>query len=123
MSKRRKSRTTDRRTPPRALPKESKPSEALTVAWTVSLTVVLVCDVLVLLTAAALSQEMGGDQLRVFHEIVLFAGALAGCLSLALVPIVYRVRTLPPPFGLTVFGICLALAPILTLVARGLLRQ
>jgi hypothetical protein len=54
------------------------------------------------------------------RELVLLAAAIIGFVSLALLPIVFRVRRVPPPSGLTVFAVCAAAAPILALLVRNL---
>ncbi len=53
-----------------------------------------------------------------FKNLLLMSGALVGLLSLALLPILYRVRTVAPPQSLVVFGICLAAAPLVALGAN-----
>ena len=116
-----KTRSSRKKSPkPKPKSSESRSSDALTVAWTVSLTAVLLCNAVVLLAAWAVDQEIGGDQINVFLELVLFFGATTGILSLVLLPMVMRVRRVPPPQGLVVFGICIAAAPVLVVLARTL---
>jgi hypothetical protein len=99
---------------------ESQTGDAATVAWTVAVTTVLLCDgaaVFGYLLALAWPQERG---LGVFRELMLFAATVAGAVSLLLLPMVFRVRRVPPPTGLVMFGICAAVAPMLALAARAL---
>jgi hypothetical protein len=106
---------------PKAQPTgESQTGDAATVAWTMAVTTVLLCDVAAVfshLLARAWPDERG---LGVFHELMLFAATVAGAVSLLLLPVVLRVRRLPPPLGFVVFGVCAAVAPMLALVVRAL---
>ncbi len=52
------------------------------------------------------------------QELMLLAGAIVGTLSLLLLPVLYRVRRVPPPKGLVVFGVCVAVAPLLAILVR-----
>lgn len=84
------------------------------------MTTVLLCDVAAIfgyVLAVAWPEERG---LGVFHELMLFAATVAGVISLLMLPVVFRVRRVPPPVGLAVFGVCAAVAPMLALVVRAL---
>lgn len=97
---------------------ETRTSDAATVGWTVSITMVLVCD---LAAIVAHLYARGNPQARgvaLFGELLLVAGAVVGVISLAMLPIVYRVRRVPPPPGLTAFAACAAVAPILAILVR-----
>lgn len=59
-------------------------------------------------------------KMTILREMLLLASAVVGCLSLALLPLVYRLRKVPPPRGIVVFGVCLAIAPWLVLALRTL---
>lgn len=99
-------------------PAETQAGEATTVAWTVSVTMALLCDIA---TASAHLYGRAFPEARsalVFKEFLLFAAAAIGCVSLAILPIVFRVRRAPPPPGVTVFAVCVAAAPILALLLR-----
>jgi hypothetical protein len=101
-------------------PLESKGSEAITVAWTVTITTLLFCN-LAILGAHYFSlrnPEVAG--LKMMEEMLLIAGSGLGVLSLGLLPVVYRVRAVAPPTGLAVFGTSLAVAPVLVLLVRTL---
>jgi hypothetical protein len=99
---------------------ESQTGDAATVAWTVSVTTVLLCDVGAVfghLLALKWPEERG---LEMFRELMLFAATAVGAASLVLLPIVYRVRRVPPPTGFVVFGVCASVAPMLALMVRSL---
>lgn len=101
-------------------PSESKASEAITVAWTVSITTLFGCNLAILAVHFWLSTNPEAQGAAMLKELLLFAGAIVGVLSLLMLPVVYRLRSLPPPPGLAVFGACLAAAPPLVLLWRSL---
>lgn len=101
-------------------PAESTGSEAITVAWTVTITTLFCCNVALLAIHFWLVRNPDVKGLSALQELLLFAGALIGVLSLLLLPPLYKLRKVLPPKGLVVFGACLALAPLLTLLVRGL---
>ncbi|WP_146450167.1 hypothetical protein [Bythopirellula polymerisocia] len=101
-------------------PSESKASEAITVAWTVSITTLFGCNLAVLAIHYWLKADPQAQSLAMLKELLLFAGAIVGVVSLVLLPAVYRLRSVSPPTGLAVFGACLAAAPLLTLFLRSL---
>ncbi|QEG34081.1 hypothetical protein [Bythopirellula goksoeyrii] len=101
-------------------PAESRGSEAITVAWTVTITTLFFCDLAIVAIHFWLADSPEAKGLLALRELMLFAGAFIGVLSLLLLPAVYKLRSTLPPTGLVVFGACLAIAPILTLLVRGL---
>jgi hypothetical protein len=103
---------------PAQLPSESGAGEAATVAWTVSVTMVAACDLAAIAAHVYLLRNPGVRSIAVLAQLMLFGGAAIGAASLVLVPVVYRVRRVPPPTGFTVFAACAAAAPILALIAR-----
>jgi hypothetical protein len=110
-------RKSDRRSLP-AGPAESQTSVAATVAWTVSVTMVVMCDLAAILAHLYVIRNPAAKGAAMFGGLMLFGGAVIGAASLALLPVVYRVRRTPPPTGFAVFAACAAVAPILALVAR-----
>ena len=97
---------------------ETRTSDAATVGWTVSITTVLLCNVAAVLAHFYVRWNPQARGMAVLGELMLFAGAVVGVVSLALLPIVYRLRRVPPPRGFTVFAACAALAPILAAIVR-----
>ena len=99
-------------------PLESRSSEAITVAWTVTITTLFFCNVAILGAHYYLAQNPDAERFRLMKELLLISGCCMGLISLALLPIVYRMRTVPPPSGLAVFGACLAIGPVLAMILR-----
>jgi hypothetical protein len=99
-------------------PGETRAADATTIGWIVSVTTVLLCDVAAVVAHLYLRAYPQARGMVMFKELVLFAAAVIGFISLATLPVVFRVRRVPPPSGVTVFAICVALAPILALIVR-----
>lgn len=97
---------------------ETRASEALTVAWTVTVTTVLLCNLTNLAAHFYLNSHPEAKRMELLQQLMLLAGALVGALSLIMLPILYRVRRVLPPTGFVVFGACVAAAPILTALMR-----
>ena len=117
MPKNKKSR---KNSPRPSQPVESRASEALTIAWTVTVTTLLFCHLATLGAHFYVSSNPDARKMLLLREMLLFAAAIVGVLSLTLLPFVYRLRRLPPPPGIVAFGICLAVAPILVLALRAM---
>lgn len=101
---------------------ETRTSDAATVAWTVSVTTVFLCNIAAVaahLYAEANPQLAGA---RMLSQLLLFSAAGIGFLSLMLLPAVFRLRRTPPPTGFLVFGVCSALAPILAVLVQSMQR-
>jgi len=98
----------------RRLP-ESRAGEALAVAWGVSVTMLAFCNLANIGVHYYASNHPDAMQMAVLGELLLFFGTVAGGISLVLLLILYRVRRVMPPRGVAVFGVCLAVAPILAL--------
>jgi hypothetical protein len=97
---------------------ETSPAEAATIAWTVSVTMVVACDLAAIGAQLYLLNYPGERPIAVLAQLMLFGGAVIGVASLALLPLVRSLRRVPPPAGFTVFAACAAAAPVLALIAR-----
>ncbi len=100
-----------------ASPSVSRASEAITIAWTVSVTGVVISN-FVLLAAIFYARGNPSQPVRMFEAIMLLSAAAMGALSLALVPVVWRSRRLKPPVGYTLFAIVVSAAPVAMLISR-----
>lgn len=119
MSKR-PSRPRQKRTRPNATREstESRASEAVTIAWTSSVTGVLVADLVVIAAHLYARSHPDAQAAKALEAIMLLSAAVMGAASLALMPVVWRSRRVKPPQGYAVFAILVATAPIFVLVAR-----
>ncbi len=105
-------RKVKRRNSPPPRPRESQTAELLTIAWSLTVVTLVVCDV-----GAAVSRllvKSGGPpgMLEVFSVWVLFSAGVIAILSLALLPFVLRLRVEKPPRGFTALAIAVAVAPL-----------
>ncbi len=98
------------------LPAETKGSETLTVLWTITVLMVLMTNLLTVALHYYLLAHPEAEKLALLKGLLLFTGSLVGGISLIVLPILYRVRKVPPPPGLAVFGACVAVAPILVVL-------
>jgi hypothetical protein len=108
----------NRRSTPPADPAESRASEAVTIAWTSSVTGVFIADLIVI---AAHLYARGNPAARAavaLEAIMLLSAAVMGAISLVLLAIVWRTRRLKPPRGYLVFATLVAIAPLVALVGR-----
>ncbi|WP_152098223.1 hypothetical protein [Lacipirellula parvula] len=101
---------------------DTRNAEVATVAWTVSVTTVFLCDIAAVAAHlyARANPRLGGAQM--LSQLLLFCAAAIGLISLLLLPVVLRFRKTPPPGGFLTFAICSALAPILAVLVMALQR-
>jgi hypothetical protein len=117
-SKRHKSRRSKRPNPGRREPAESRASETLTVAWTVSVIGTLFADLMFVGAHLLVRSNPDAPTLNHLEVILLLSAAAMGGVSLALLPIVWRARQIKPPQGFVIFAVLVAIAPITITVAR-----
>jgi hypothetical protein len=97
---------------------ESGAAEAITVAWTVSVTNVFVADLVVIAAHLYSRANPSAPAARVLEAIMLISAAAMGTISLALLVVAWRTRRLKPPQGYAIFAALVAAAPIIALVGR-----
>ena len=90
----------------------------MTVGWPVCLTAVLLCDLVAIMVHLVMPLFFAGIHWPVFENLMLFSGSLIGLFCLILVPVVYRVRRVPPPIGIVIFAIFISTSPIVAFTAR-----
>jgi hypothetical protein len=103
---------------PQAAAAETQAAVAATVAWTVATTMVLTCNVVAIGAHLFAGANPGQQGPALFRDMLLLTGVAIGLVVLALLPVVYLVRRVPPPTGYAVFAACVAAAPIVALVVR-----
>jgi hypothetical protein len=99
-------------------PAESRASEAVTIAWTVSVTGVFVADLIVVAAHLYARSHPSVQPAKALEAIMLLSAGVMGAVSLVLLPVVWQTRRMKPPQGYVVFAILVAAAPIIVLVAR-----
>ncbi len=116
-SRKKKKKKRSIRSLPQASP-ETNLGETMTIAWTVTVTTLLLCNLTNAVVYFYVNSHPEAAKMKLLQELLLVAGAIVGILSLLLIPVVYRVRQVPPPRGLVVFGVGVAAASILALLVR-----
>jgi hypothetical protein len=99
-------------------PGESRASEAVTLAWTSSVTAVLMADIVVIAAHLYVRANPDASAAKAFEAIMLLSAAPMGAISIALMAVVWRTRRLKPPRGYVVFATLVATAPIIALIGR-----
>ena len=99
-------------------PAESRASEAITIVWTVSVTGVLIADLLAGAAHFYAWHNADATLAAAFEAIMLVSASLMGGASLVLLRVVWHVRQVRPPQGYAVFGAMVAAAPIVALIFR-----
>jgi hypothetical protein len=109
----RKRNRKSRHHPPRAAPSESRAGEAITVAWTVTVTTLVICEMVGLSATVAGRFTQDPRGVRMISGVAQFCALVLSVLSLALLPVVYRARGVPPPLPLVVFAVIAASLPLI----------
>jgi hypothetical protein len=99
-------------------PAESRPGEAVTLAWTSSVTGVFVADIIVIAAHLYARSNPDARAAIALEAIMLLSAAAMGAVSLALLAIVWKTRRLKPPRGYMWFATLVAVAPIVAFAAR-----
>lgn len=99
---------------------ESQASKAMTVGWSLSVVMVLVCALMAGAARLLYWAQPESEMLPVLEEFAFMSAVVIGIVSLLLLPLVYKVRRIPPPLGLAVFGAVVAAAPLIVLLLRSL---
>lgn len=99
---------------------ESQASKAVTIVWSLSVVMVLVCVLMAIAARLFIWAQPDSEKLPVLEAFALFAAGVIGVVSLVLLPIVYRVRRIPPPIGVVVFAVIVAASPWLVVAIRSL---
>jgi hypothetical protein len=99
-------------------PAESRASEAVTIAWTSSVTGVFIADLIVIAAHLYTRSHADAQAARVLEAIMLLSAATMGAIAMVLLAIVWRTRRLKPPRGYVAFATFVAVAPIIALAGR-----
>ena len=101
-------------------PTESRPAEVMTVAWSVTVITVLLCDLLAVAAHLLAGISDSPAPLTMLVRLLLIAGSIVGLLSLGLLPLILRIRQVPPPGGFITFSVFVAIAPLVVLIGLAL---
>ena len=104
---------------------ETRQSVAVTVAWMLTLLVTVAAEVIAV-PATIISKanpQPPGEGIATVHlaDLFLFVSLVTGLVTAGLVPLVYRVRAVPPPQSIIVTALVAGAIPPITMVLRWLL--
>jgi hypothetical protein len=116
----RKSKPKRNRRPADLMPEESQAADALTIGWMLATITTLICQIGALGARWAALGNPAVRQLNLFSGFLFFAAMAIGAVTLALIPVLYRIRKLAPPRAVVVFAVVVAIAPWVTLVVQWL---
>ena len=97
---------------------ESRASEAVTIAWTSSVTGVFIADLIVIAAHLYARSNPDAEAAKALEAIMLISAAMMGAISLILLVLVWRTRVVKPPIGFTVFAASVAAGPVVALIGR-----
>lgn len=107
--------------PRRNDPEENRAVEFFTVAWMLSVFTTLLCELSAVAATWYLQAHPEATRMAALTTILVFASLVVGLLSLALMAVVFRFRTVRPPNGISVFALVVGAAPGLLLLLRNVL--
>jgi hypothetical protein len=97
---------------------ESQAAEAATIGWMLCVLTATVCELGVLAARLYFAWHPNATVIGTAGELLLFASAIIGLITLALIPVVYRVRRIKPPTSVTAFAVTIGLIPWLILIRQ-----
>lgn len=97
---------------------EDGAADALTIAWTVSVTMVVVTNLVTVAAYFYASRHPDSKAAPAFGAIMLLTACFLGSVSLIMLPITWHIRRVKPPLGYTVFAALVAAAPVIATIAR-----
>jgi multisubunit Na+/H+ antiporter MnhC subunit len=103
-------------------PHEERSAEAITVAWTASVTSVFLADLVTIAGHFYARSHPESKTALPFEAIMLLTACVMGLASLSLLLVVWRVSRLKPPPSFVVFATLVAAAPMVVTIARLTMR-
>ena len=97
---------------------ETPGADAVTIAWSLAVVTVLMCDVGAGLSWAYFAWKPEARLVGMLSGLLFFAAAIVGVLVLLLLPVIYRVRLEPPPRSFVALAVLVSLAPLAVIIAR-----
>lgn len=97
-------------------PAESQAGVAITVAWTLSVTTLVLCELLELGSALYAHFEPEAEAARALAGVAQFCSMVLAIVSLAVLPVVYRVCRVLPPRPFIAFAVVAASVPFVVTV-------
>jgi hypothetical protein len=102
------------------VPSEGRASEAVTVAWTVTVMSLVICELMALAAVVVLRFRPAAETVRTLIGLAHFCAVVLAIVSLSLLPVVYRIRRARPPRAFVAFALAAAAVPFVVAIWRGL---
>jgi hypothetical protein len=103
---------------------ETRVADVLTVVWMLTVMQVLLFELATVGFRWYFARNPERVRLGAFADLLYLCAALGGCISLLLLPLVWRIRRTKPPLGITLFAAVVAALPIVALLLNiGMARQ
>jgi hypothetical protein len=99
-------------------PSDEVQVDAITIAWTASVTSVFITDLILIAVHFYVRSHPESQLAPAFAAIMLLTACAIGLASLVLMVVVWRVSRLKPPMGFVVFAVLVAAAPVVVTAAR-----
>jgi hypothetical protein len=102
------------------LPAETQAADALTIGWMLAVFTSLICQISALAVSwiAVANPRLAG--LKNFGAMLFFAAMVIGVVAIALIPVLHKIRTVPPPRAIVGFAVVVSIAPWIVLVVQSL---
>lgn len=102
---------------------ETRMADFFTVGWLLTVMMTCLCEVGAFALGVWLGRWSAGPSLELLRGILLFAAVVLGFATIVLTLLVWRVRRVPPPMGVTLFAVVVAVVPLLTVIVQSLNRR
>jgi len=96
------------------------PAEVLTVGWMLTVITVIACELGWLASLGAAYTWPGSAAPPALGAVLLLAALLSWLIAMALLPVVLRLRSEPPPSSIIWFAVALGALPLGVMVSRAL---
>ncbi len=97
---------------------ESQAAEAATIGWMLCVLTATMCQLGVVAARLYFAWHPDATVIGTAGELLLFASAIIGLVTLALIPVVYKVRRIKPPTAVTAFAIVIGVGPLAVLLLQ-----
>ena len=114
MAAKKRQRRTNRSNPhSRPAPTETRAAEAVTIAWTVTVTMLVVCELMGLAAVLYIRSAPDAAGVRSLAGAAQVCALTLAVICLTLMVVVYRVRRVRPPVAYTAFAVVVTLVPFI----------
>ena len=95
---------------------ETRLADALTVFWMITVMQVLLFELATVGFRWYYAAHPEAERLGALSDLLYLCAALGGCISLLILPLVWKLRRVKPPLGITLFAIIITALPIITMI-------